>query len=106
MRNQLALARRAKVVIERFDGFGREGRASPMKIAQQFLLFRIDGNHRIASSLILASYPRNVFKLGVAVGMMAHRFFLPCRAAAYLEFAQQPSDRPPTGGCPQRQQTA
>src|SRR5262249_10283489 len=42
VRNQLALARRAKVVIEGFDGFGCEGCASPMKIAQQFRLLSRD----------------------------------------------------------------
>jgi hypothetical protein len=42
-------------MIERFDDCGREGRASPLNMAQPCLLFCIDGNHRIARGLIRAS---------------------------------------------------
>ena len=44
--DQLSLACRAKIMVKGFDGLDGEGRASPVKVPQQFLLFRIDGNHR------------------------------------------------------------
>jgi hypothetical protein len=47
VRNQLALACRAKIMVKGFDGLGGEGRASPVKVPQQLLLFRIDRNHRL-----------------------------------------------------------
>ena len=54
VRNQFPLTRRAKIVVKGFHGLSSKGRASPVKIPQQFLLFRIDGNHRIAGRLVLA----------------------------------------------------
>ena len=83
--NQLPLASRAKIVVKGFYGLRSEGRASPVKIPQEFLLFCIDRNHRITGRLVLAPQTRNVLKLRVAVGMMAHGLFLPRRAAPYLQ---------------------
>jgi hypothetical protein len=42
-------------MIERFNGLRGEGRASPVKIPQQFFLLCIDGNHRITSRLVLTA---------------------------------------------------
>ena len=42
------------VVLEGFDGLVGAGRASTVKMPQSCLLFRSDGNHRLASGLILA----------------------------------------------------
>ena len=53
--NQFSLARRAEVVVERFNGLRGEGRASPVNIPQQFFLFCLEGNHRIAGRLVLTS---------------------------------------------------
>ena len=74
--------------VERFHGLGREGCAGTVKIPQQFLLFRVDRNHGIAGRLVLAPQARDVFELGVAVGMVTHRLFLPRRALAQFEFSQ------------------
>ena len=106
VRDQLPLARRAKIVVEGFHGLGGKGRPGPVKIPQEFLLFRVDGNHRIASRLILAPQACNVFELRIAVGVVAHCLFLPRRSAAHLEFSQQPSDGATTGGRAQRQEAS
>ncbi len=61
-----------KIVVKGFHRLDGEGRARTMKIPQEFLLFRVDRNHRITSRLVLAPQTRNVLKLRVAVGMVAH----------------------------------
>src|SRR5262249_30780169 len=97
VRNQLALPCRAKVVIERFDGLGGEGRPYTVKVPKQLLLFRIDRNHRIAGRFILASQAGDVFKLCVSSGVVTHRLFLARRAAAHLEVPQQSTNRAAAG---------
>src|SRR5262249_56082408 len=89
VRNQLALPCRAKVVIERFDGLGGEGRPYTVKVPKQLLLFRIDRNHRIAGRFILASQAGAGFKFCVASGGMTPRLFL-----------SRPSAAPPAGPRP------
>ena len=78
--DHLALTRSAEVVVEGLHGLGGEGRASAVKIPEQLLLLRVDGDHRIASRLILAPQARDVFELGIAIGVVAHRLLLaaPC----------------------------
>jgi hypothetical protein len=83
--HQLPLARRAEIMVEGFHSLGGEGCTSAVKVPESFLLFRVDRNHRIASGLILAPQARDVVEWRVAVGMVAHRLFLPRRAAAQFE---------------------
>jgi hypothetical protein len=90
--DQFPLAGGAKIVVKGFHRLGGEGRARTMKIPQEFLLFRVNRNHRITSRLVLAPQTRNVLKLRVAVGMVAHGLFLPRRAATSMQLPQQPSD--------------
>jgi hypothetical protein len=90
--DQFPLAGGAQIVVKGFHRLGGEGRAGTMNIPQEFLLFRVDRNHRITSRLVLAPPPRNVLKWRVAVGMVAHGLFLPRRAAISMQLPQQPSD--------------
>jgi len=104
MGNQLPLACRAKIVVKGFHRLGGAGRASPVKMPQPFLLFRVDRNHGIAGRLVLAPQVRDVFEWGVAVGRVTPGLFLPRRALAQFEFSQQSADRAATRRGAQRQQ--
>ena len=104
VRDQLAVARAAEVVVEGLDGLLGIGLAGAVEIPQQFLLFRVDADHGVARGLVLLPQPRDVLELGVAVGMVSHRFLLARRATPQLELPQQPSNRPPAGGRAQRRQ--
>src|SRR3990172_5157440 len=104
VRDELALARTAEVMVEGLDGLRRKGLAGAVKIPQQFLLFRVDADHGVARILILVPQPRDVLELRVAVGMVSHRFLLPRRASSQLELPQQTSNHPPAGGRAQFEQ--
>jgi hypothetical protein len=83
------------------EGFGRlRGIAvtGTVIIPQQFLLFRVDADDRVARVLILTPQPRDVLELRVAVGMMAHRFLLPRRASSHGQLPQQASNHASAGG--------
>ena len=71
--DQLSLACRPKIMVKGFHRLGGEGRASPVKVPQPFLLFRVDRNHRIARRFIRASQAGAVFELRVAIGMLSKR---------------------------------
>jgi hypothetical protein len=55
VRNPFALSCAAEVLVERFDRLLGLGLAGTVKVPQQFLLFRVDADHRIARVLGLAS---------------------------------------------------
>ena len=104
VRNELALPRSVKVVVIGLDRPLGERRAGPVEISQQFLLFRVDADDRIARIEIFPPQPRNVLKLCVAVGMMAHRFLFPRGAPSQSELTQQAANGPATGGRARRGQ--
>src|SRR2546423_1525536 len=70
MGDQLSLACGAKIGVKGFHSPSREGRACSGKIPQEFLLFRVDRNHRTASPLLLAFPQRGE---AVAAGLRSAR---------------------------------
>ncbi len=98
--------RAVEVVIERLDRLLRKSRAGSVEITQQFLLFRVDTDDRIARVEVFPPQPRDVLELCVAVGMMPHRFLLPRGAPSQSELTQQATNRPATGGRAQSTQSS
>ena len=88
MRNQLALAGTWEILIQDFDtGLGM-GVTFASKVTDQFFLFGVDTDNRITGCQIVRLEASNVFKLGIAVRMCTHGFFLAGLALAQALFSQ------------------
>ncbi|MEZ6056921.1 MAG: recombinase family protein [Planctomycetaceae bacterium] len=68
------------------------GDAVSMKIAEHFLLFRVDADHGFAVVEVLLLQLRDPLELSVAVRVLAHRSLFLRFAAAVSVFVQQPRD--------------
>ena len=73
VRDDLPMAGTREIVIVDNRWFDCIGHAFPMKIAQHFVLFRIDADHGMSSGDVLLFQLCNVFKLSVAISMLTHR---------------------------------
>lgn len=99
MGNHLAVAETGEVMVVDDRWLDAVGDTFAIEIPQHFLLFCVHANDRLACIEILLLHFSNVFKLGIAIGMLADRLLFLSLAATIAFVLKQSLDNVFAHGC-------